>query len=235
MAAFWTPFPIVAGTTNREAEPPSRSLFARMSAGVLIAAARWLTGVHARWIGCAPAVKRRVYFANHSSHADFVAIQAALPPHLRSRSLAVAAGDYWTKGKVRRYVVEEVFRTILVDRQHTRYRNNPLPAMVRALDNGNSLILFPEGTRGDGERIQPFRCGIYHLARLRPEVELVPVWIDNLHRVLPKGALVPIPLECSVTFGPPTHLREGECKSEFLERLQQAVLSLRSSCTMHCS
>jgi 1-acyl-sn-glycerol-3-phosphate acyltransferase len=92
------------------------------------------------------------------------------------------------------------------------------------------LIMFPEGTRGRGEALQPFKCGIFHLASTRPNVELVPVWIDNLYRVLPRGAILPVPLLCSVTFGEPTHLLPGEDKKSFLARLHQSVSTLGASC-----
>src|SRR5262249_33494937 len=153
----------------------------------------------------------------HTSHADFILVWSALTPNLRSRTSAVAAADYWQRGVLRRYLAEQVFRTVLVEREHVDRAHNPLAPMVRALDDGYSLILFPEGTRGRSEGLQPFRCGIYHLAQARPSVELVPVWIDNLYRVLPRGAIVPAPLECSVTFGEPTYLLPGESKKAFLE------------------
>jgi len=96
------------------------------------------------------------------------------------------------------------------------------------LDAGSSLIVFPEGTRKTGpERLLPFKSGLYHLARSRPHVEVVPVWIENLSRVMPKGEIVPVPLLCSVTFGTPLRVSDGEDKTAFLDRTRHALLELR--------
>ena len=98
--------------------------------------------------------------------------------------------------------------------------------MAGSLDAGTSLILFPEGTRNTtDERLLPFKSGLFHLAGARPQVELVPVWIENLNRVMPKGEFVPIPLLCTVTFGAPLRLQAGEDKAAFLERARAALLA----------
>jgi 1-acyl-sn-glycerol-3-phosphate acyltransferase len=205
-------------------------VFRRIAAAALVSLARIVIGAEARWIGCVPTDPRRIYIANHTSHADFILVWAALAPHLRSRTRPVAAADYWAHGKARRYLAEQVFRAVLVERNRVDRTHNPLARMLEALDQGNSLIVFPEGTRGGGETLQQFKCGIYHLAHARPNVELVPVWIDNLHRVLPKGTILPAPLLCSVTFGEPTRLLPGEDKRAFLERLHRIVNGLGELC-----
>ncbi len=207
----------------------------RVIAASLVSTARVIAGAEARWVGCAPAETQRIYFANHTSHADFMLIWAALTPGFRSRTLPVAAADYWNRNAVRHYLANEIFHAVLVKRDRFDRAHNPLLPMVQALDSGNSLILFPEGTRGNGESLQPFKCGIHHLAEARPEVELVPVWIDNLYRVLPKGATLPAPIRCSVAFGEPTHLLPGEHKHTFLERLQKRITCLGGTCAANCS
>jgi 1-acyl-sn-glycerol-3-phosphate acyltransferase len=100
--------------------------------------------------------------------------------------------------------------------------------MAQAIAQGSSLILFPEGTRNTtDEPLLPFRSGLYHLAKAKPEIELVPVWIDNISRVMPKGEMLPIPLLCSVIFGAPIELQAGEGKDAFLSRARSALLALR--------
>ena len=94
------------------------------------------------------------------------------------------------------------------------------------LDQGWSLIVFPEGTRNSSDDLLPFKSGIYHVARQRPQIELVPVWIENLNRVMPKGEFLPVPLLCSATFGAPTRLAPGEEKDAFLARLRRSVIEL---------
>jgi 1-acyl-sn-glycerol-3-phosphate acyltransferase len=198
----------------------------RFVAHVITATTRILTGAQARWVGCAPLDTHRIYFANHASHVDFLLIWAALPGRLRRKTRPVAALDYWTRGAIRRYLIQRVFQGVLVSRGHIERDHNPVEAMRQALDEGASLILFPEGTRGAGGDVQPFKSGLYHVAAARPDIELVPVWIDNSYRVMPKGLPLPIPLLCSVAFGKPAHLEPGEPKPEFLERMRQVVIEL---------
>lgn len=194
--------------------------------GVLVFA-RFITAVRGRWEGIAPEEGQRVYFANHTSHGDFVLIWTVLPPHLRSRTRPVAGSDYWLKTKVRRFLGRDVFDAVLIDRDKETRDGDPVAQMAEALDAGSSLIVFPEGTRNMTEAtLLPFKSGLYHLAQARPEVDLVPAWIDNLNRVMPKGEFVPVPLICTVTFGAPLRLAEAEAKADFLARAEAALLAL---------
>ncbi|HEY3837118.1 MAG TPA: lysophospholipid acyltransferase family protein, partial [Bryobacteraceae bacterium] len=170
-----------------------------------------------------------IYFANHSSHLDFILLWSALPFKLRRRTRPVAAADYWFQGNFRQFLIRRVFNGVSVERQGRVSGVNPLQPMLDALDGGDSLILFPEGTRGSGEELQPFKSGIFHLAKHRPDIELVPVWMENCYRVMPKGSFLPVPLLCSVRFGAPTRLGGGETRPEFLGRLQKAIEGLRAS------
>jgi 1-acyl-sn-glycerol-3-phosphate acyltransferase len=207
-------------------------------AGVIAALGRLVSGVQVRWDGAQPEPRQRIYFANHSSHLDFVVLWAALPRELRARTRPVAAKDYWEKGRLRPYLAQRVFRAMLLDRgaptptavapTHVAARDL-IDGLAAALGDDTSLIIFPEGTRGSGESVAPFKSGIYHLARRRPDAELVPVYIDNLNRILPKGEIFPVPLISTVTFGPPMHLAEGESKRAFLSRAHEAVCALKRS------
>lgn len=202
-------------------------LLAPILAAGLTGFVRLLTGAQSRWQGCGPEPRQRIYFANHSSHADIVLIWAALPEALRQATRPVAGADYWYRTTFRRYVIDEVIRAVLVDRTGTMNLGDPIARMEDALRAGASLILFPEGTRNvSDERLLPFKSGIYRLARACPEVELVPTWISNVARVLPKGAAVPIPLLCSVTFGAPLAVGEDETRDAFLDRARNALLDL---------
>jgi 1-acyl-sn-glycerol-3-phosphate acyltransferase len=199
-------------------------------ATAVAALGRVVTGVRGEWRGCAPDPRRRVYFANHRSHLDFVLIWTVLPAGLRRITRPVAAADYWLAGRVRRFFGERVFRAVLIDRNPLSQEVDPIAIMTAALDQGFSLILFPEGTRNTTEGpLLPLRSGLYHLAKARPDVELVPVWIANLNRVLPKGEIVPIPLLCTVTLGTPIVLGAGEHRQAFLERSRAALLGLAAA------
>jgi 1-acyl-sn-glycerol-3-phosphate acyltransferase len=192
----------------------------------LLAFVRLLTGAQARWHGCPPKAEQRIYFANHQSHADLVMIWAALPAELRTITRPIAAKDYWTRTPLRQWVTTAVFNAVYVDRER-KGDEDPLQPLVDALASGDSIVIFPEGTRGHGEEPQPFRSGLYSLAQRFPQAVLVPAWIDNIQRVMPKGEVVPVPILCSVTFGAPMRLEEGEERRAFLDRARAAVIALR--------
>jgi 1-acyl-sn-glycerol-3-phosphate acyltransferase len=203
----------------------------RIAAASITGAAKILTGAQCQWIGCGPRNAQRIYFANHSSHLDFVLLWSALPPALRKLTRPVAAADYWFQGRLRRFLMRRVFHAVPVERDiwhRTAAGTHSVQPMLDALDEGSSLIIFPEGTRGSGEEVQPFRSGIFHLAKGRPGIELVPVWIENCYRVMPKGSLLPVPLLCTVRFGTPTKLGREEHRPDFLDRLKKAVEELRN-------
>ena len=193
---------------------------------LLLGFVRLLTGAQARWHGCPPKAEQRIYFANHQSHADLVLIWAALPQELRSITRPIAAKDYWTASPLKRWITTEVFNAVYVERERTG-DEDPLQPLIDALESGDSLILFPEGTRGFEDEPQAFKSGLYNLARRFPGVVLVPAWIHNVQRVIPKGEVVPVPVLCSVTFGAPLQLAEGEARADFLVRARNAVVELR--------
>jgi 1-acyl-sn-glycerol-3-phosphate acyltransferase len=200
----------------------------RFVAKGVVGIARVLAGGNVRRVGFTPDERQRIYFANHASHLDFVLVWAALPPKLRAITRPVAAKDYWDRPGVRRYLGVKVFNAVLVDRQPAQ----PAPqaamdVLLDGLGERHSLIIFPEGTRGDGLTIGPFKSGLYRLGKARPDVELIPAYINNLNRVLPKGEFVPVPMLASVSFGEPMHVGEDEEKNAFLDRARNAILELR--------
>ena len=201
-------------------------LAARAMGLLLLGFVRLLTGAQARWHGCPPKAEQRIYFANHQSHADLVLIWAALPKTLRSITRPIAARDYWTTSRFKRWLTSEVFNAVYVERER-KGDEDPLQPLTHALESGDSLILFPEGTRGFDEDPQPFKSGLYNLAQRFPDVVLVPTWIHNVQRVMPKGEVLPVPVLCSVTFGEPLRLAPGEARADFLQRARATVMALR--------
>ncbi|MBK1687735.1 lysophospholipid acyltransferase family protein [Rubrivivax gelatinosus] len=193
---------------------------------LLTAIVRLITGAQGHWKGCPPKAEQRIYFANHQSHLDWMLIWAALPSDLRATTRPIAARDYWTSSKFKAWLTREVFHAVYVSRQRSEDQD-PLEPLVEVLDAGDSLVIFPEGTRSNKGLPQPFKTGLYHLAEQFPNVQLIPAWIDNVQRVMPKGEVVPVPILCTVTFGAPIQLEPGEDKRAFLDRAREAVVALR--------
>jgi len=198
-----------------------------LTARILAAFARTMSGARPRWVGCQPDPRQRIYFANHTSHMDAVVIWAVLPPTLRILVRPVAAKEYWMAGRVRRYLATHEFNAVLIDRGVHDFHHNPVDVLAEAMGTRYSLIFFPEGQRGTDPEPREFRSGLYHLARRRPDVELIPVYLSNLERVMPRGSHLPVPLQSEVIFGPPLSCSTSEGKNEFLIRAREAVCTLR--------
>lgn len=206
--------------------PDLRAFAARVVGQAISVFARFVTAPRAIWKGIEPIPRQRIYFANHTSNGDFVLIWTALPAPLRRRTRPVAALDYWLKSPLRAFIGRDVFNAVLIDRRPEARTEDPVTQMVEALDRHASLILFPEGQRNSSDApLLPFKSGLYHLAKARPAVDLVPVWIANLNRVMPKGEVIPVPLICTLTFGAPLHLAPDEPKDTFLARATRALLA----------
>jgi 1-acyl-sn-glycerol-3-phosphate acyltransferase len=208
---------------------PRKKPAAKLAGTALAAFARLLSGASARWIDCQPDTCQRVYFANHTSHLDALVIWSALPSRVRSYTRPVAAKDYWEKGWVKPYLATHVFDALLIDRKHIKVHESPVDLMIKAIGDTYSLIVFPEGHRSTGAEIGEFKSGLYYLAKKRPDLELVPVHIDNLNRVLPRGEFLPVPLLSCISFGPPIWLEADEPKTDFLRRARECVRQLKES------
>ncbi len=199
----------------------------KITGAILARIARFLSGASVRWIDSQPDTCQRVYFANHTSHLDSMVIWSSLPPDVRAITRPVAAKDYWTAGRLRRYMATKVFNALLIDRTEIKVHQSPVDVMIREIGSQYSLIVFPEGGRGSGMEIGEFKSGLYYLCKKRPDLELIPVHIDNMNRILPRGEFLPVPLLTCISFGPPMWLEAGEPKSDFLRRAREAVRRLK--------
>jgi 1-acyl-sn-glycerol-3-phosphate acyltransferase len=200
---------------------------ANITGAILALIARFLSGASVRWIDSQPDTCQRVYFANHTSHLDAVVLWSALPASIRGLARPVAAKDYWMAGAIRRYLASRVFNALLIDRTEIKVHQSPVDLMIREMGDRHSLIVFPEGGRSVGPEVGEFKSGLYYLCRKRPDLELIPVHIDNMNRILPRGEFLPVPLLTCITFGPPLWLEAGEAKGDFLRRARDAVRRLR--------
>ncbi len=194
--------------------------------GVFILTAKFISGATVRWVDCQPEICQRIYFANHSSHLDPIVIWSMLPEHVREKTRLVAAKDYWNAGPIRRSIAR-LFNAILIDRRHISIKNTPVTILLEEMGTDYSIVIFPEGGRGNGEIINEFKSGIYHMAKKKPEIELIPVYLDNMNRILPRGMVLPVPMLSRVVFGPPIWIEKDEKKDVFLARCREALIKLK--------
>ena len=204
-----------------------RPLAARIVGQSIRLFARAITAVRADWQGIEHIPRQRVYYSNHTSNGDMPMIWSVLPPALRRDVRPVAAADYWLKNKLRAFVGPEVFNCVLIDRR-PEVDDKPMDKILAALDEGSSLIIFPEGNRNMTDAdLLPFKAGLYNMGLARPDVDLVPTWVANLNTIMPKGEIIPLPLICTVTFGASVHVQNGESKDDFLARAAKALSDLK--------
>jgi len=204
-----------------------RPLAARIVGQSIRLFARAITAVRADWQGIEPIPRQRAYYSNHTSNGDMPMIWSVLPPALRRDVRPVAAADYWLKNKLRAFVGPEVFNCVLIDRR-PEVDDKPMDKILAALDEGSSLIIFPEGNRNMTDAdLLPFKAGLYNMGLARPDVDLVPTWVANLNTIMPKGEIIPLPLICTVTFGASVHVQNGESKEDFLARAAKALSDLK--------
>ncbi len=196
---------------------------------VLTITAKILCGATPRWVDCEPSTQQRIYYANHTSNLDLVVLWTALPPELRRVTRPAAAHDYWTANRLRYFTATKVFNAVLIERKKVTVRNNPLDLMLEAIGTTHSLVIFPEGRRNPGPDVGEFKSGLYHLSKKRPDIDLVPVYIDNANRVLPRGEILPVPILSCISFGPPLRVTPEESKPDFLKRAREAILALKET------
>jgi len=139
----------------------------------------------------------------------------------------VAAQDYWDAGPIRRYIAKHIVNAVLIERENVSLKNSPIQVMVREMQNEYSLILFPEGGRSQDGTLGEFKSGLYYLCKRRPDLELIPIYLNNMNSILPRGKTLPVPMLSRVIFGPPMWLEMDERKEPFLERVRNAVVKLQ--------
>ncbi|AOA58111.1 lysophospholipid acyltransferase family protein [Acinetobacter larvae] len=208
----------------------SQSL-ARFIAFLTRRSARFITGARSMWVGCQPEPKQRIYYANHNSHIDFILLWSSLPKAIRKETRPIAASDYWAKDRFRRFLIEDTFCGVTIQRQRQQNSelSDPLAPIKTVLSEGSSIIFFPEGTRNleDDVDLLKFKSGLYHLHQQFPDIEIIPVWISNLKRVMPKGSFIPLPLLSTVIFGEPLTVTLDMDKQAFLDHAAAQLLKLK--------
>jgi 1-acyl-sn-glycerol-3-phosphate acyltransferase len=165
-----------------------------------------------------------VLAGNHNSNLDALALMSLMPLRLLPKLRPVAAADYFYTSKPLGWFANAIIGIIPVKRGSGKEGGNPLQLAEEALDRGEILVLFPEGSRGEPERRQAFKKGIGHLARARPKVPVVPVFLHGLGKALPKGSALLVPFNVTVTVGEALYGRQSH--DEFVASLESAMTAL---------
>jgi len=172
-----------------------------------------------------PAAGPAIVIANHNSHLDTVVLMSLFPPRLLRRLRPVAAADYFLRGGPLSWFALRVMGIVGVERKRSHETpRDPLAPAAAALERGDVLVLFPEGTRGEPEQLARFKSGVAHLARRFPQAPVVPVFLHGLGKSLPRGSLLPVPFFCDVFVGEPLHGRQDT--HAFMDELAARMTAL---------
>ncbi len=165
-----------------------------------------------------------ILVANHNSHLDTLALMSLYPLSMLHRLRPVAAMDYFMRNPALAWFATRLIGIIPLRRQVKAGQGDPLAECLAALERGEILILFPEGSRGEPERLGDFKSGIAHLAKRAPQVPVIPIYLHGLGMALPKGEALLVPFFCDVFIG--EALRWQGDKSGFMRQLMDAMNAL---------
>jgi 1-acyl-sn-glycerol-3-phosphate acyltransferase len=168
-----------------------------------------------------------VLAGNHNSNLDALAIISLMPLRLLPKLRPVAAMDYFLTGGFRSWFANNIIGIIPVKRGSGKEGGNPLALADEALDRGEILVIFPEGTRGEPETLQEFKKGIGHVAHAKPNVPVIPVFMHGLGKALPRGSMLLVPFNVIVSVGEP--LYGTDSYAEFVSKLQKAMSDLAAA------
>ncbi len=170
-----------------------------------------------------------IILANHNSHLDTITLLASIPSSILPKVKPVAAGDYFGKTKLGKWFSSYFINALLIDRKVSKTDPNeaPISKMLSELDKGNSLILFPEGTRGKPEELQPFKRGIGIILSKKPEIPYIPAFLSGMGKNLPKGNTIIVPFNSSIRFGKPKFVISEDSK-EITKQIEADILALKN-------
>jgi 1-acyl-sn-glycerol-3-phosphate acyltransferase len=171
-----------------------------------------------------PAKGPAVLVANHNSHLDAVTLMSLFPLRMLPKLRPVAAQDYFFRNPLLKWFALHIMGIIPLDREVKSKRKHPLAGINEALDRGEIVIVFPEGSRGAPEQLGDFKAGIAHIAKKSPEAPIIPIFMHGLGKVLPKGEALLIPFFLDVFIGEPIPW-EGN-KTEFMEHMTNQMTAL---------
>ena len=166
--------------------------------------------------------------ANHNSHLDALVLMSLYPLALIHKVRPVAAADYFLSNRLLAWVSRHCLDIVPFDRSGHVDKEHLFSGCHQALDNGDILILFPEGSRGSPEKISKIRKGLFYLVRERNDTKITPVVMYGLGRALPRGEALFVPFNCDVIVGDP--LPDAENSTVFIENITQRFAELFTHC-----
>lgn len=189
---------------------------------------KWIIGVRFSKSKFLSSEEQFIIVANHNSHLDTMTILASLPSGILHKVKPVAAADHFGKTKIKEWLTNFFVNTLLIRRKRDKENpeNDPINKMVQAIDDGYSLIIFPEGTRGEPEVQQPLKPGVAYVLKERPQVKYVPAYMVGMGKALPKNDHLILPYNSCLIYGTPTFVKSDDV-SLILKQIEEDLTSLR--------
>ncbi|MBM55003.1 MAG: hypothetical protein CMB32_00390 [Euryarchaeota archaeon] len=173
--------------------------------------------------------KQYILIANHNSHLDSMAIMSAVPMKSIHKVHPIAAQDFFGDGSTVEFLMKHFVNAVLIPRKRPKNSNDPDPLQIMSdvLDIGHSIIIYPEGTRGEPGVMQEFKKGIAMMVQRHPDIPVIPIFLDGLHRSMPKGVNLFLPSNSKLFIGEPINFSSNETEL-ILEESLQGILEAKT-------
>jgi 1-acyl-sn-glycerol-3-phosphate acyltransferase len=173
-------------------------------------------------------IKQFILIANHNSHMDTMALMSAIPSRFIHRVHPIAARDFFGGSLFSRILMRYLVNATLIRRDREDPKRDPIDDMDKMLKKQRSLILYPEGSRGIPGKMSNFKRGLGYLVQRNPNINVIPVYLENIYKTLPKGKKLILPYNCSIKFGQPIKFNSLEME-DILKTAEKEILKIKES------
>ena len=173
-------------------------------------------------------IKQFILIANHNSHMDTMALMSAIPSRFVHRVHPIAARDFFGVSLFSRILMRYLVNATLIRRDREDPERDPIDDMDKMLKKKRSLILYPEGSRGIAGKMSDFKRGLGYLVQRNPNISVIPVYLENIYKTLPKGKKLILPYNCSIKFGKPIKFNSLEM-DDILKTAEKEMLKIKES------